>query len=139
MTTPTQRSTRQREAIRGVLTDADRPLSPREVLERGRQRIANMSLATVYRTLKTFLEEGFLTEVTLPGEAARYELAGKGHHHHFHCRECGRAFDIHGCPGSSVDKLAPAGFVVDGHEITLFGSCPSCSKRAAPAPKKPKN
>lgn len=131
-----QRSTRQREAIRDVLTEADRPLSPREILDRGRKTITNMSLATVYRSLKAFVDEGFLTEVALPGEAARYELAGKGHHHHFHCRDCGRAFDIHGCPGASVDTLAPAGFEVDGHEITLFGRCPACNPAAKKRTKK---
>ncbi len=121
-----ERTTRQRRAIRDALTRADRPLSPREILDAATRDAPGMSLATVYRAISAFCEASEIESVALPGEPARYEIAGKGHHHHFHCRACGRAFDVEGCPGS-VDKIAPRGFVVEGHEITLFGLCRDCA------------
>ncbi len=121
-----ERTTRQRRAIREALTRADRPMAPREILDAATRDAPGMSLATVYRAITALTKAGEIEPVELPGEPARYELAGKGHHHHFHCRNCGKAFDVEGCPGS-VDSLAPKGFVVEGHEITLFGLCRECA------------
>jgi Fur family ferric uptake transcriptional regulator len=132
------RSTRQREAIREVIRRADRPLSPREILDRTQRELANISLATVYRTVRTLLEQHEITQVDLPGESPRYEPAGKGHHHHFHCRACGRAFDLTGCPGP-LDAYAPDGYEVDGHELTLTGRCPACVAADRPAMQTPPN
>lgn len=120
------RSTRQRDAIRALFTPQGRPLSPKEIQEKADADAPGISLATVYRTVKALEELGEITRVELPGEAPRYELAGKGHHHHFQCRTCGRAFEIHGCPGG-LSQLAPAGFRVERHEITLFGLCDRCA------------
>ena len=53
-----ERSTRQRSAIRQVIDEARRPLSPPEVLELAQQQVAAMGMATVYRNLKLLLDEG---------------------------------------------------------------------------------
>ncbi len=105
---------------------ADRPLSPQEVHERADRIASGLSLATVYRALKGMIEEGSIVTVELPGQPPRYEPAGLDHHHHFQCRECGKVFDIEGCPGA-MDGLAPDGFVVESHEITLSGLCDACA------------
>jgi len=86
-----------------------------------------MGLATVYRTLNAFAREGLARVVSLPGEPARYEKAGKSHHHHFVCRSCHRVFEVLACVGS-VQKMAPAGFQVLEHEITLYGACRKCAR-----------
>ncbi|MEM8882489.1 MAG: transcriptional repressor [Planctomycetota bacterium] len=120
-----QRRTRQRDAIQAALREAGRPLSPAEILEAAQATVPSLGEATVYRAIRSLLEEGWLTEVELPGEASRYELADKEHHHHFHCRSCDRVYDLPGCPGS-LDDLAPRGFQVEEHEIILYGTCPDC-------------
>jgi Fur family ferric uptake transcriptional regulator len=120
-----QRETRQRKAIRKVFIDSSRPLSPEEVLDKGQIHVPGLGIATVYRNVKLLAEEGWLVEVELPGAGARYELAERPHHHHFVCRTCDQAFDVHGCP-PAVEELAPQGFVVEDHEVILFGRCPSC-------------
>ena len=47
------------------------------------------------------------------------------HHHHFHCVQCDRVYPIHACPGSMGD-LAPPGFEVQHHDLTLRGRCATC-------------
>lgn len=126
MSTMAERKTQQRDAIRHVLAAADRPLSPQEVLEQAGEHSPGLGIATVYRALKSLAEAGFLVAVDLPGEASRFELAGKRHHHHFHCRDCGRAFDLEGCV-PTLRRLAPKGFRVDDHEVVLYGRCASCA------------
>lgn len=125
MSKPLERQTRQRSAIHSAFAAADRPLLPAEVLDLTQAEVPSLGIATVYRTIKAMLEEGLLTAVQLPGENDRYELAGKHHHHHFKCRQCGRVFETEGC-SASLQALAPVGFEVDGHELTLYGRCTDC-------------
>lgn len=125
---PTERNTRQRQAIREVLERAPGPLSPREIRHAAGSRVTGLGLATVYRSLKLLADEGLVEVVDIPGEGARYEVAGKGHHHHFYCRSCGKVFEVDDCPGD-FSSLTPKGFKLDGHELVLFGRCAACVKR----------
>ena len=131
-----ERATRQNTAIRAAIEAAGRPLSPTEVLDEARRHVAALGLATVYRNLKALVDAGAIQVVTLPGEVARYELAQRGHHHHFRCDVCQRVFDVHRCPGD-LAGLAPPGFSVARHEITLYGRCSDCQPPARPRAKKP--
>lgn len=121
-----ERNTRQRAAIRAAFQNTPRPLSPGEVLESAQRDVPGLGIATVYRTIRSLQDEGWLTTVELPGEAARYERAHLGHHHHFRCRACNRVFEVHGCP-ANVAGLAPRGFEVEGHEVVLYGRCATCA------------
>ena len=121
-----QRSTKQRNAIQQAMAQANRPLTPQEVLELAQIAIPSLGIATVYRAIKMMIEDGVLREVYLPGRSPMYEVANYGHHHHFQCTLCARVFDVHACPGN-LAGLAPPGFVVDGHEITLYGRCSDCA------------
>ena len=120
-----QRSTRQRRAIQEVLETSGRPLSPKEIVELAASQGMPLSLTTVYRSVKGLLEQGELTSVEVPGQPARYEAPGLAHHHHFHCEDCGRVFDIPGCHAHVED--VPPGFEVRHHEVVLYGSCPDCA------------
>lgn len=120
-----ERRTKQRDAIRSAIERAGVPISPKEILESAQSHVAGLGLATVYRTLKILADEGLVACVEIPGEAPRYELAGKGHHHHFCCKSCGKVSEVHGCPGDFAD-LTPRGFRLDGHELVLFGRCGTC-------------
>lgn len=122
-----ERSTPQRQAIQALFTPKGDPLSPQEIHDRASLSIPKLSLATVYRTIRSLEEQREIVAVNLPGEPSRYELAGKGHHHHFQCDECGRAFDVDKCPGD-LSKMTPSGFQLLRHEITLYGICRGCRK-----------
>ena len=88
------------------------------------------SRCRVYRNLKSLVENAELQVVQLPGENPRYERAGRHHHHHFQCRSCQRVFDVHACPGN-LARMAPEGFSVEDHELTLYGRCADCRPAAA--------
>ncbi|WP_295547212.1 Fur family transcriptional regulator [uncultured Pseudacidovorax sp.] len=124
------RGTRQRAAIRRVIDESPRPLLPAEILAVAQQEVPALGIATIYRNLKLLLESGAIRTVELPGAVARYESARHAHHHHFQCRRCDRVFDIHACPGD-LSGLAPAGFAVEAHELTLYGVCADCGAAAA--------
>ncbi len=84
---PMERSTRQRSSIRTVMEEAGRPLLPAEILGAAQREVPAIGLATVYRNIKQLMEAGEVQAVDLPGEATRYELSGRAHHHHFPLHE----------------------------------------------------
>jgi Fur family ferric uptake transcriptional regulator len=109
-----ERDTRQRRLIREVLADA-------------RSSGSGVSRATVYRAIRSLLEDGSLTVVELPGSKALYEVAGKKHHHHFFCSACRQAYELNGCVTVELLDL-PRGFRATSHDVTIFGICAQCFK-----------
>ena len=120
------RNTRQKDAIRAAFTAADRPLSHEEALRLAQRQVDGLSIATVYRNIHLLLEEQWLTPVDVPGDTTRYEVAGKDHHHHFRCNDCGKLFDLPGCTIEAAPAL-PQGFSTTGHEFYVFGLCNLCA------------
>ncbi|MCK6475337.1 MAG: transcriptional repressor [Phycisphaerales bacterium] len=106
---------------------AGRPLSPAEIFALAKPKARGLGMATVYRSIKALVESGEAVAVEVAGEAARYESAGKHHHHHFHCRSCKKMYEVEGCP-EDIEGLVPAGFVLEDHEVVLYGRCAACSK-----------
>ena len=140
-----ERNTRQREAVLEAIDRAGRALTPNEILALAQASVASLNLSTIYRHLNALQSDARITKVLLPGQAARFEAACTGdahhgdahhsddphghahHHHHFQCSGCDRVYALHACPGS-MQELAPKGFVVQAHEITLRGLCASCAR-----------
>jgi len=121
-----ERRTRQRNAIWLAFERAARPLGPQETLDLAQQEVPRLGLATVYRNIRALVSEGRLRVVELPGAPDRYEVAGKAHHHHFHCRSCDGLFEVETCQGD-FDAITPSGFRLEDHEITLYGQCAACA------------
>ena len=123
------RKTNQREGVFQVLKDSKGPLTPQEILERTLKITSNVGIATIYRTIKLLAEAKEIVAVTLPDGQSRYELAHLDHHHHFKCRSCLKIYDLDHCPIEiGKNLILPNGFKLDGHEITLFGTCANCQK-----------
>ena len=95
-------------------------------MELARKRVPALGVATVYRAINQWVEAGWLVPVLLPGEPARYEQAGKHHHHHFRCRRCGGVFEVEGCP-AGLRKMVPRGFKLESHDLVLAGLCAQCA------------
>ena len=119
------RQTKQKQALRDAFVEADRPLSPEEVLRMARASVPGMSIATVYRNVGSLVEDKWLAVVELPGAAPRYEVAGKQHHHHFQCNNCEKVYELSGCD-LPMEPCLPGGFHVTGHELFLYGTCADC-------------
>lgn len=132
-----ERQTRQREAVLAAIEQAGRALAPGEILALAQGAVASLNLSTIYRQLGALQREARIVKVMLPGQAPRFEAAcergrdAAHHHHHFHCNACDRVFALHACPGP-MQELAPAGFVVEAHEITLRGRCAACGEGRNP-------
>jgi Fur family ferric uptake transcriptional regulator len=123
-----KRNTAQRGAIEQVFNRHKRPLGVDEVLAYGRELVASLNQATVYRNLKNLVDGGWLVRISHPSLGTLYERSGKEHHHYFHCRACNRAYELPGC-ALRQEGAAPDGFVVEDHEVFLSGVCAACDGR----------
>jgi Fur family ferric uptake transcriptional regulator len=117
------RDTRQKREIRHVLENAERPLSPEEVLAAAKRRSVGLGIATVYRSIRALVNEQWLRVVEVPGCPTLYERAGKTHHHHFVCDRCERVYEVEGC---DVKGRLPRGFRMRDHDVTIYGTCAFC-------------
>jgi Fur family transcriptional regulator, ferric uptake regulator len=132
---PTERVTRQKRAIRDVFELAGSPLSIEDVLVSAQEKIASLGVATVYRSIRSLIDEGFLQAVDLPGRLTLYERADKGHHHHFLCTGCETVYELDACTTEVKGELPP-GFRATGHDVTIYGTCRTCAQAKRPAARK---
>ena len=124
-----QRHTRQRDAILEAITVAKGPVSIQQILARAQSALGSLGIATVYRTLNLLLESKRIQTVILPDGQTCYERSGMGHHDHFQCRRCKNVYDLEVCPlHLARGTIVPGGFLVEDHEMTLYGICPACSE-----------
>ena len=128
-----ERHTHQRQAVTDALEQSGQALSPNQILAWAQAEAPSLNLSTVYRQIKALQDQQQVVKVELPGQPARFEAlchdvhaTKPGHHHHyFHCQDCDRVYPVHACPGN-IGRLAPAGFEVTRHDLTLHGRCANC-------------
>src|SRR5512140_643626 len=85
--------THQRQVIYETLISMPGHPSPEEVFDRVRKKIPAISLATVYKTIHTFVDSGILNEVSLHHGSLRVDH-NMVPHHHFVCKECKSILDV---------------------------------------------
>jgi Fe2+ or Zn2+ uptake regulation protein len=125
------RLTAQRRVVAEVLSGPHVHLTAEEVLERARQRLPEISRATVYNTLTELVAMGEVAEVSTDERAKRYDPNPDHSHQHLVCDRCGRILDVN--PGAAAVAALPAsqrhGFVLRRADVTYRGVCPECAAR----------
>ena len=116
------RMTRQRQEIYRILIEQRDHPTANEVFMRAKDRLPNLSLATVYNCLEALVQHGIIRQVNFERESSRY-CPNLREHGHFHDAATGVIHDIDFKPGSSLTDVLdlPHGAVVDDVEITLRG------------------
>ena len=85
--------TRQRLAIARALFARHQHLSADQVMTLANQNGAELSKATVYNTLKLFVEKRLIREVIVDPDKVFYD-SNTGPHHHFYDIQTGEIIDI---------------------------------------------
>lgn len=100
-----------------------------EIFLVAKEKQAQLSLSTVYRSCETMAEKGLLLKSNLTDDGtARYEVRRTEHVHHAICLACNRIFPIDDCPFGEFDRLMRTkyGFDVKSHRIEIYGYCREC-------------
>lgn len=117
------RMTEQRRTIAEILSGSDDHPDVEELHRRAAARDANISMATVYRTVKLFEEYGILERHDFRDGRARYEDADRDHHDHLIDVASGDVIEfvdreIEALQQRVAERL---GYELIGHRLELYG------------------
>jgi len=93
--------------------------------------LSEVGRASVYRTLEQLEDLGLVQRVDLGRESTAFERVDPAGHHHHHlvCTRCGRIlpFEDEALEEAIHEVRTRDGFTVEGHEVTLRGTCARCN------------
>lgn len=117
------RLTDQRRIIARVLEEADDHPDAELLYTRASARDANISIATVYRTVKLFEEAGILEKHEFGDGRARYEDAERDHHDHLIDMNSGEVIEFVDAEIEALQEriAAKLGYRLIGHRLELYG------------------
>ena len=120
----------QRRVVAEVLVGDHVHLTAEELHDLARERLPEISRATVYNTLNELVAMGELLEVDVVDGAKRYDPNVGEEHDHLVCTRCRAIRDV---PRSrkppTISEGARAGYLVTTVEVTYRGLCPGCAAR----------
>ncbi len=117
------RMTDQRRVIARVVGEAEDHPDVEELYARAHRLDPRISLATVYRTVKLFEEEGILERLEFGDGRARYEDADRDHHDHLIDVATGEVIEFVDPEIEALQEKIAArlGFSLIGHRLELLG------------------
>jgi Fur family ferric uptake transcriptional regulator len=123
------RSTRQRDIILDAFLSTHQHVSVEELYLKIKAAHPGIGNATVYRTLKLFVEAGLAREMLLHDGQTRYEHVNAGEHHdHLVCTNCNRIIEFE---NETIEQLQNEvalrhGFLIRSHKLEIYGLCSNC-------------
>lgn len=132
------RLTPQRETILQVFQNLPEGnhLSAEDLYDHLAQQGENISLSTIYRTLKLMARMGILRELELAEGHKHYEInqPSPHHHHHLICVRCNKTIEF---KNDSILKTGTKTALKEGYylldcQMTIHAICPSCQRSLLP-------
>ena len=116
------RMTEQRKVIANIIAASDDHPSVEEVYNRSNKIDSKISLATVYRTVKLFEEEGIIEKHDFGDGKARVEQTGEEHHDHLIDIRTGEVIEF---MNDKIEKLQEQiaeelGYELVDHRLELY-------------------
>ena len=120
----------QRRLLLSVMKEAGTHLDARELYHRASEENSKISLATVYRNLRLFKEQGLIEEKHLGQMRCYYEIRRGAEHQHLVCRACGQVIEFE---SPLIRELVAEvqrknDFSVTRVELYLEGYCNKCNE-----------
>jgi Fur family peroxide stress response transcriptional regulator len=121
-------ATHQRQRIYEALVSRPGHYSPEEIYEQVKQDLPSISLATVYKNLKTFVSAGVLHEVSPLHGSWRLDAKAEPHHH-LVCTRCRSItdLDLDVLDPIRLRRKLPPGFRIEKFNVEIRGICKTCS------------
>ena len=115
--------TEQRKIIAKVMSSSKDHPDVDELYKRASNIDPKISIATVYRTIKLFAEEGIVTKHGFKGTKARYEELSESHHDHLIDIKTGEIIEFVDDEIEELQKKIAEKFGYDlvDHKLELYG------------------
>ena len=122
------RSTKQKRIILEYLRSVKNHPTAEDIFEGVKRKFPSISLATVYRNLESFCEQGLVLEID--GDVRRFD-GDISDHQHFICDKCGKAFDLFESEfkmKNVSEHCKDIGSVRD-YRVYFYGVCDKCGRK----------
>ncbi len=131
------RLTPQRQIILDIFQNlaAGKHLSAEDLYDLLQAEGHDISLSTIYRTVKLMARMGILRELELAEDHKHYEINQPyHHHHHLICVKCNQTIEF---KNESVLKIGDKTSKKEGYhlldcQLTIHAVCPSCQRSILP-------
>lgn len=123
--------TPQRLAIFKMLTQNKIHPSAETIYNSLREEHPTMSLATVYKTLDSFVQHGLVKQLNLGEDSYRYDY-NTTNHIHIQCTSCKEIMDmpyVEHVTSLRDAVTAHSGFMLSSEQLFFYGKCPKCVSR----------
>ncbi|MEL6459626.1 MAG: transcriptional repressor [Cyanobacteria bacterium J06621_15] len=133
------RLTPQREVILQIFQNLPRGkhLSADDLSKLLEKRGEEISLSTIYRTLKLMTRMGLLRELELAEVHKHYELntTSPNHHHHIVCAQCNMTieFDNSTILKQAIKQVEKSHLELIDCQLTIYAVCPEAIRKGFPA------
>jgi Fur family peroxide stress response transcriptional regulator len=119
--------TPQRLAIYNVLYNTTEHPSAEKIYHALQATHPTMSLATVYKTLDTFIKSNLVQELNTGDDYIRYDAQIQEHPHAI-CNACGKVqdLDVHLLDGLLARIQQETDYDIQYQKIYFYGRCPQC-------------
>lgn len=114
--------TGQRRVIAQTISAAEDHPDVEEIYKRASKLDKNISIATVYRTVRMFEEAGIIAKHDFGDGKARYEESSENHHDHLINIKTGQIIEFH---NDEIERLQEEvarklGYKLMGHRLELY-------------------
>lgn len=121
------RHSKQRDLILSVLKECQDHPTADVIYERVKAICPSISLGTVYRNLKQFVEDGRAISLETTDISLHYD-GRVASHGHFVCQDCGKIIDVF------EDFLLPqtlinSGVKINDTKVIFYGKCTDCLQK----------
>jgi Fur family ferric uptake transcriptional regulator len=127
-----ERSTRQKRALRTLLSEVDSFRTAQDIHQLLRARGERVGLTTVYNQLRALADAEEVDVLrSESGESMFRRCHTETHHHHLLCRVCGRTVEINGeaIESWATEIARSEGYSDVAHTVEIVGTCGSCQPR----------
>ncbi|KRM93257.1 Fur family ferric uptake regulator [Lentilactobacillus senioris DSM 24302 = JCM 17472] len=130
------RITPQREVILNYLITHHNHPDVETIYQGIADQLPNLSVATVYNTLKLFIDNDIVIELpsTDKDGSLHYDFFGVPHFHSI-CENCGKITDVFADEYASISKQVTqltnqqTGYLVTSSHLEVYGLCPECQQK----------
>jgi Fe2+ or Zn2+ uptake regulation protein len=126
-----QRNTKQKQLILGILKESDRPMSINEIYAQVVLQLPKIAKSTIYRNIDSLLSQNLIDKYHLNDNEVFYRIKAdsKEHKHFVICDDCKKVFDLPSCPIHALENaMEEEGFIIKEHLIQISGICKVCAK-----------
>lgn len=126
------RRTPQREVVLSLVRACYEHPTADWIHREARLRLPDISLATVYRTLRLLKEKGLIHEFSGGASPSRFDGTLHDPHEHVRCVRCGLVADVDLSETAEIRRTVAkiTGFRIERYPLLFHGICADCVARA---------